>query len=107
MRDEEVLAEIEDFIEGFNQPTYRGMRINGVRVPRGHPAMDGLAIRGLMRSGFTEPLRQAHTAPEAHWDSSQVRRPVFATAMADRYISSSLRLATIAPILNDHGASSS
>jgi len=32
MRDEEMLAEIEDFIEGFNQPTYRGMRINGVRV---------------------------------------------------------------------------
>jgi hypothetical protein len=31
MRDEEMLAEIEDFIEGFNQPTYRGMRINGVR----------------------------------------------------------------------------
>jgi hypothetical protein len=27
MRDEEILAEIEDFIEGFNQPTYRGMRI--------------------------------------------------------------------------------
>jgi hypothetical protein len=25
-------AEIEDFLEGFNQPTYRGMRINGVRV---------------------------------------------------------------------------
>ena len=25
-------AEIEDFIEGFNQPTYRGMRINGVQV---------------------------------------------------------------------------
>jgi hypothetical protein len=23
---------IEDFIEGFNQPTYRGMRINGQRV---------------------------------------------------------------------------
>jgi hypothetical protein len=32
MRDEEMLAEIEDFIEGFNQPTYGGMRINGVRV---------------------------------------------------------------------------
>ncbi len=78
----------------------------GSELPRGHPAMDGLAIRGLMRSGFTEPLRQAHSAPEAHWDSSQFRRPVFATAMADRYISSSLRLATIAPILNDHGASS-
>jgi hypothetical protein len=25
-------AEIEDFLEGFNQPTYRGMRVNGVRV---------------------------------------------------------------------------
>jgi hypothetical protein len=24
-------AEIEDFLEGFNQPTYRGMRINGQR----------------------------------------------------------------------------
>jgi hypothetical protein len=23
-----MLAEIEDFIEGFNQPTYRGMRIS-------------------------------------------------------------------------------
>jgi hypothetical protein len=32
MRDEEMLAEIEDFIEGFNQPTYRGMRVNGVRA---------------------------------------------------------------------------
>ena len=27
MREEGMLAEIEDFIEGFNQPTYRGMRI--------------------------------------------------------------------------------
>jgi hypothetical protein len=25
-------AEIEDFLEGFHQPTYRGMRVNGVRV---------------------------------------------------------------------------
>jgi len=32
MRDEEMLAEIEDFIEGFNQPTYRGMRVNGQRI---------------------------------------------------------------------------
>jgi hypothetical protein len=30
MREEET--EIEDFLEGFNQPTYRGMRINGQRV---------------------------------------------------------------------------
>ena len=32
MNDAEKDAEIEDFLEGFNQPTYRGMRINGVRV---------------------------------------------------------------------------
>jgi hypothetical protein len=32
MRDEEMEQEIKDFIEGFNKPTYRGMRINGVRV---------------------------------------------------------------------------
>jgi len=25
-------AEIENFLEGFNQPTFRGMRVNGVRV---------------------------------------------------------------------------
>jgi hypothetical protein len=24
MRDEEMMAEIEDFLEGLNQPTYRG-----------------------------------------------------------------------------------
>ena len=32
MRDEEMLAEIEDFLEGFNQPTYRGMRVNRQRI---------------------------------------------------------------------------
>ena len=32
MRDDQMNAEIEDFLEGFNQPTYRGMRVNGVRV---------------------------------------------------------------------------
>ena len=32
VRRSSVLAEIEDFLEGFNQPTYRGMWINGVRV---------------------------------------------------------------------------
>jgi hypothetical protein len=32
MREEPTLAEIEDFIDGFIQPTFGGMRINGVRV---------------------------------------------------------------------------
>jgi len=33
MKDAEIEAEIEDFLEGFKQPTWRGMRINGERVP--------------------------------------------------------------------------
>ena len=33
MREEEMMVEIKDFIEGLNQPTYRGMRVNGERVP--------------------------------------------------------------------------
>jgi hypothetical protein len=32
MKEAEIEAEIENFLEGFNQPTYRGMRVNGVRV---------------------------------------------------------------------------
>jgi hypothetical protein len=33
MRHEEMQAEIEDFIEGLNQPTYRGMRIRRRKEP--------------------------------------------------------------------------
>jgi hypothetical protein len=32
MKDAEIEEEIEDFLEGFNQPTYRGMRVDAVRV---------------------------------------------------------------------------
>jgi hypothetical protein len=32
MREEQTLAETEDYLEGFNQLTYRGMRVNGVRA---------------------------------------------------------------------------
>jgi hypothetical protein len=46
MREEGMLAEIEDFIEGFNQPTFRGMRINGVRSLPGHPEMGGPGTAG-------------------------------------------------------------
>jgi hypothetical protein len=37
MRDEEMRVEIEDFIEGFNQPIYRGMRVNGSGSPPCRP----------------------------------------------------------------------
>jgi hypothetical protein len=44
MKDGEMEAEIEDFLEGFNQPTYRGMRVNGVWVTTwsSHRGMSGL-----------------------------------------------------------------
>jgi hypothetical protein len=29
MKGAKIEAEFEDFLEGFNQPTYRGMRVNG------------------------------------------------------------------------------
>jgi hypothetical protein len=49
--------EIEDFIEGFNQPTYRGMWINGQRVAT-WSSRDGWSggITGQMRGGYSEPL---------------------------------------------------
>jgi hypothetical protein len=45
------MAEIEDFLGGFNQPTYRGLRINGVRV-----------ATGSSRDGWSGDSR-----PEANW----------------------------------------
>ena len=52
MREEEMLAEIEDFIEGFNRSTYRGMRVDGVGSPPGHPSTGGQGTAGPMRSGW-------------------------------------------------------
>jgi hypothetical protein len=47
-------AEIEDFFEGFKQPTYRGMRINGVRVAT-WSSRDGWSGDGCpRRTGSTE-----------------------------------------------------
>jgi len=55
-------AEIEDFIEGFNQPTYRGMRVNGQRVATlVIPAMGGPGTGGLRPSGSNNPLRSLWT----------------------------------------------
>ena len=51
MRDEEALAEIEDFLEGFNQPTYRGMRVKW--CPGAHP----VSQRGC----------SGDSRPEAYW----------------------------------------
>ena len=46
MREEEMLQEIEGFIEGFNQPTYRSMRINGQRVATWSSRQGGQATAG-------------------------------------------------------------
>jgi hypothetical protein len=46
MKEAEIEAEIEDFLEGFNQPTYRGMRVNGVRVATWSFSIGRAADRG-------------------------------------------------------------
>jgi hypothetical protein len=51
MRDEAMLAEIENFIEGFNQPTACGPMGSG--WPRGRASTAGAATAGRMPSGLT------------------------------------------------------
>jgi hypothetical protein len=59
MREEQTLAEIEDYLEGFNQPTHRGMRVTARGSLPGHPEMGGPAIAGGMRSGYNRmPARK-------------------------------------------------
>ncbi len=73
MRDEEMLAEIEDFLEGFNQPTYRGMRINGVRVPvwSSQRGMSGLYNRKSAMTALTninaEVIVRLSKLPISEW----------------------------------------
>jgi hypothetical protein len=43
-------AEIEGFIEGFKQPTWRGMRVGGQRVPSGQASTAGAVDN--RQSGF-------------------------------------------------------
>jgi hypothetical protein len=57
MRDEELLAEIEDFLEGFDQLTCRGVRVNGVQWRRGQAKPAGVATRGRRGGGLTNPSR--------------------------------------------------
>jgi hypothetical protein len=59
MNDAETDAEIEDFLEGFNQPTYRGMRINGQRVAT-WSSRDGWSGDGRPDAGYL------------HWASAEV-----------------------------------
>jgi hypothetical protein len=55
MRDDEMAAEIEDFLEGFNQPTYRGMRINGQRVATWSSRDGWSGDTSQTQSGSNEP----------------------------------------------------
>ena len=51
-------AKIEDFLGGFNQPTYRAMRINGVRVPGlVEPAWLQQAVGGREQQTGARPTR--------------------------------------------------
>jgi hypothetical protein len=63
MREEELQAEVEDFLEGFNQPTYRGMRINGQRVAT-WSSRDGWSGDSRPEpSGCIAPLRRTDRLP--------------------------------------------
>ena len=59
MRDEETLAEIEDFIEGFNQPTFSGMRISGQRVDTWSSQHLFLKWKGVHKTGSTPTVALA------------------------------------------------
>jgi hypothetical protein len=73
MREEEMLQEIEDFLEGFNQPTYRGMRINGQRV-----------ATWSSEHGWSGDGR-----PDAEWNTVSPRRAHQAAASFIRFITRS------------------
>jgi hypothetical protein len=53
MRDEGMLAEIEDFLEGFNQPTHRGIRVGRqVSVWSSQHGWSGFKPKSLLRAGW-------------------------------------------------------
>jgi hypothetical protein len=62
MREEEMLAEIENFLEGFNQPTSAVCGSTASGSLPGQPISDGPGIRGLMQSGSSN-RRFLHTHP--------------------------------------------
>jgi hypothetical protein len=64
MRDEEMLAEIEGFLEGFNQPTYRGMRKSiGSGCAPGQASRTGAGYRRARYVAITSnPSRNRPTA---------------------------------------------
>jgi hypothetical protein len=64
-----MLMEIEDFLEGFNQPTYRGMRVNGsgsLRGPQGGAKRGEVAkiLRASVRPGRTPRVSSGQPGPE-------------------------------------------
>ena len=58
MRDEEMLQEIEDFIEGFNQPVACGSTRSGCTLGRASTAGVGASA-----ADFGRCLAAAHNAP--------------------------------------------
>jgi hypothetical protein len=64
MREEGMLAKIEDFLEGFNQPTFRGMRIIGQRAATwsSQHGWSGVGTGGPMRNGSNKRVRVGTTA---------------------------------------------
>jgi hypothetical protein len=57
-------AEIEDFLEGFNQPPGAGCGSMGSGSLPGHPGLGGQGIAGLRRE-YSEPLQRSYRPPAA------------------------------------------
>lgn len=48
----EMQAQIDDFLEGYNQPTYRGLRVNEVRVATWSSQCGGQGRQAGCKRGF-------------------------------------------------------
>ena len=67
MRDEEMLAGIEDFIEGFTtSPPSAVCRSMGFGSLPGHPSTGGPGMAGQMRSGSTNVAKPMLSSAKGH-----------------------------------------
>jgi hypothetical protein len=58
-----MLAEIENFLERFNQPTYRGMRVNGENGCRsGRASRAGVGCKWTERTSMSMQLKLLRTS---------------------------------------------
>jgi hypothetical protein len=98
MKEAEIEAEIEDFLEGFHQPAYRGMRamasgsLRG-RLITGGPGPAGQTLSSSNKLGLIavqvkalRPFRHLHPAPGANINPKLDTRRIHELVKASRAI---------------------